>query len=129
MAFVLDMVGLVVKSIPESLKFYRVLGVDVEDPEEGEPYCEATLANGLRLSWNSVEMMKEIDPHWVEPVGQRVGIAFLCDGPSDVDARYQKLIDAGYRGAKEPWDAFWGQRYAMVLDPDGLSIDLFAPLG
>ncbi|MCZ6462364.1 MAG: glyoxalase, partial [Actinobacteria bacterium] len=25
-------------------------------------------------------------------------------------------------------DAFWGQRYATVLDPDGNAIDLFAPL-
>jgi uncharacterized glyoxalase superfamily protein PhnB len=27
-----------------------------------------------------------------------------------------------------PWDAFWGQRYATVLDPDGNSVDLFAAL-
>jgi uncharacterized glyoxalase superfamily protein PhnB len=25
-------------------------------------------------------------------------------------------------------DAFWGQRYATVLDPDGNSVDLFASL-
>ena len=31
-------------------------------------------------------------------------------------------------GHKEPWDAFWGQRYASVKDPDGNQIDLFAPL-
>lgn len=35
---------------------------------------------------------------------------------------------AGYRGHKEPWDAFWGQRYAIVNDPDGNHISLFAPL-
>lgn len=27
-----------------------------------------------------------------------------------------------------PSDAFWGQRYATVHDPDGNPIDLFAPL-
>jgi len=26
------------------------------------------------------------------------------------------------------WNAFWGQRYACVLDPDGNQIDLFASL-
>ena len=31
-------------------------------------------------------------------------------------------------GHHEPWDAFWGQRYATVLDPDGNSVDLFAAL-
>jgi len=34
----------------------------------------------------------------------------------------------GHRAHKAPWDAFWGQRYAQVLDPDGNSVDLFAPL-
>jgi hypothetical protein len=28
----------------------------------------------------------------------------------------------------EPWDAFCGQRYAEVEDPDGNVVDLFAPL-
>ena len=27
-----------------------------------------------------------------------------------------------------PWDAFWGQRYAIVTDPDGNHVELFAPL-
>jgi hypothetical protein len=33
-----------------------------------------------------------------------------------------------YRQYKEPWDAFWGQRYAIVLDPDGNHVELSAPL-
>ena len=40
-----------------------------------------------------------------------------------------ELVEAGYTGEKEPWDAFWGQRYAIVQDPDGNGVDLFAPLG
>jgi catechol 2,3-dioxygenase-like lactoylglutathione lyase family enzyme len=28
----------------------------------------------------------------------------------------------------EPWDAFWGMRYAVVRDPDGTPVDLFARL-
>jgi hypothetical protein len=31
-------------------------------------------------------------------------------------------------GRKEPWDAFLGQRYAVVADPDANHVDLFAPL-
>lgn len=128
MAFTLDMVGLTVVDMQASLAFYRTLGVDVPDAEPDEMYVEATLPNGLRLSWNDVRMMREIDPHYVEPVGQRLGIAFLCDSPEDVDARFERIVAAGYKVAKEPWDAFWGQRYAMVIDPDGLTVDLFCPL-
>lgn len=40
---------------------------------------------------------------------------------------YAELTDAGYTGHLKPWDAFWGQRYAVVLDPDGCEVSLFAP--
>ncbi|URN09544.1 hypothetical protein LUW74_43495 [Actinomadura madurae] len=45
-----------------------------------------------------------------------------------MDAVYAEMTAAGYTGAKEPWDAFWGMRYATVLDPDGNGVDLYAPL-
>ena len=41
---------------------------------------------------------------------------------------YEELVGAGYHGELKPWDAFWGQRYAVVHDPDGNGVDLFAPL-
>ena len=70
-----------------------------------------------------------LDPGWVEPVGHRMELAFRCDTPAEVDATYRKLEAAGYAGHKEPWDAFWGQRYAVAVDPDGNRVSLFAPLG
>ena len=122
----LDMIGLVVADIAESLKFYGLLGLEVPKQFEG-PYCEMTLEGGIRLSWNTIAMMQEIG-HWVEPAGHRNGLAFLCESPSAVDAKYSELTSAGYEGEREPWDAFWGQRYAQVKDPDGNIVDLFAPL-
>jgi len=123
-----DMLGLVVEDISRSLAFYRLVGVDVPEPEPGEPYVETTLPSGLRVSWNAVSMIKEITGHWDAPVGHRMGMAFLCDRPEDVDATYETIVAAGHKGAKAPWDAFWGQRYAQVEDPDGNLVDLFAYL-
>ena len=60
--------------------------------------------------------------------GSRVSLAFACDGPADVDATYERLVAAGHEGHLPPWDAFWGMRYAIVHDPDGSSVDLFATL-
>jgi uncharacterized glyoxalase superfamily protein PhnB len=57
-----------------------------------------------------------------------MALAFECDSPADVDAAYQDLVAAGYRSHREPWDAFWGMRYAQVHDPDGNVVDLFASL-
>jgi uncharacterized glyoxalase superfamily protein PhnB len=46
-----------------------------------------------------------------------------------VDRIFSELVAAGYAAHAEPWDAFWGQRYAGVVDPDGTIVDLYAPLG
>jgi len=53
-------------------------------------------------------------------------LAFLCDSREAVDEMYNKITAQGYPGYREPWDAFWGQRYAIVQDPDGNLICLFA---
>jgi uncharacterized glyoxalase superfamily protein PhnB len=45
-----------------------------------------------------------------------------------VDETYAKVTDAGFTGEKEPEDAFWGQRYAQLQDPDGVTVDLYAAL-
>jgi catechol 2,3-dioxygenase-like lactoylglutathione lyase family enzyme len=124
-----DMVGMTVSDMAATLRFYRLLELDIPEGVEGEPYVEVITPNGYRLSWNSLEMVKSLEPEWVEPAGQRIGLAFKCDSPAEVDALYNKIVASGYTSHKEPWDAFWGQRYAVVLDPDGNKVDLFAPLG
>ena len=128
MGLKLDMIGITVSDMTESLRFYRLLDIEVADPEPGEPYVEAVLPSGIRLSWNALAMMKDLDPDWEEPAGQRQGLAFLCEGEGSVDAAYAKIVDAGFKGKRAPWDAFWGQRYALVLDPDGNEVALFHPL-
>jgi len=123
-----DMIGMVVRDMSETLRFYRLLGLDIAQNAESEDHVEVITPNGYRLAWDTEELIKGMNPDWVEPRGQRIGIAFKCDSPAEVDALYQKLTGAGYRGHKSPWDAFWGQRYAQVADPDGNVIDLFTPL-
>jgi uncharacterized glyoxalase superfamily protein PhnB len=122
-----DMVGYVVKDMAATLAFYRLLGLAIPEGVEGEAYAEVITPNGYRLSWNTEEMIKGIYPHWQGGTG-RVSVAFKCDSPAEVDALYSKVIAAGYQSEREPFDAFWGQRYAVVYDPDGNSVDLFAPL-
>lgn len=128
MSIKLDMIGLTCKDVRRSMDFYQAVGLEVPKGPPDGPYVEITLEGGIRLSWNDIEMVKSIDPDWEEPVGQRVGLAFLCDSPEAVDSRYRAVVAAGFDGHKEPWDAFWGQRYAQLRDPDGNIVDLFAPL-
>ncbi|MCL3861648.1 VOC family protein [Actinotalea sp. K2] len=125
----LDQLGIVVADMAASLAFYRRLGLDVPASADAEPHVEITLPGGLRLAWDTVEVIRTFDPGWELPAGgSRTALAFRCDSPAHVDALYAELVTAGYVGHQEPWDAFWGQRYAVVRDPDGLAVDLFAPL-
>ena len=125
-----DLIGLVVADMPAALAFYRRLGLDIPADADGQPHVEASLPGGLRLAWDSVETVRSFNPGWTAPKGgPAIALAFACDNAADVDAMYSELVDAGYHGHNKPWDAFWGQRYATVEDPDGNHVDLFAPLG
>ena len=123
----LDAIGVVASDLAASVAFYRKLGLEFPDDEGG--HVEATLPGGIRLMLDTEDVVKSSDPDWTRPSGgNAMGIAFLCDSPADVDAVYASLIQDGVESHKEPWDAFWGQRYAQVKDPDGNIVDLFANL-
>jgi catechol 2,3-dioxygenase-like lactoylglutathione lyase family enzyme len=124
----LDLIGLVVDDMARSLAFYRRLGLDLPPEADNEPHVETVLAGGLRLAWDTVETIRSFDPDWKPATGgHRIALAFHCDGPAEVDAAYDDLVSQGHQGHKAPWDAFWGQRYAIVHDPDGNAVDLFSP--
>ncbi|MBD0709517.1 MULTISPECIES: VOC family protein [unclassified Streptomyces] len=126
----LDLIGIVVSDMAASLAFYRRLGIEPPPGAETAPHVEAALPGGLRIAWDTEETVRSFDPDWTRPTGgNRVELAFRCGSPADVDAVYAELTAAGYRGHLKPWDAFWGQRYAVVLDPDGSGVSLFADTG
>jgi catechol 2,3-dioxygenase-like lactoylglutathione lyase family enzyme len=125
----IDVVGIVVADMPRALAFYRRLGLEIPADADTAPHAEVPLPNGMRLAFDTVETIRSFDPGWEPPSGgARMGLAFACDDPAAVDAVYEDLVGAGYAGHLVPWDAFWGQRYASVSDPDGNAVDLFAPL-
>jgi uncharacterized glyoxalase superfamily protein PhnB len=122
-----EAIGVVVDDLAAAVSFYREFGLDL--PEDAEGHVEAQLPGGLRFMLDSVETIKSFDPDWQPPSGgHRVAVAFRCDSPADVDAAYERALQAGGSSQKEPWDAFWGMRYAQVKDPSGNVVDLFADL-
>jgi uncharacterized glyoxalase superfamily protein PhnB len=124
-----DAIGLVVADMARSLAFYRRLGLDISPEADAEDHAEATLPGGLRIMWDTEASVRSFDPGWERPTGSpQVSLAFLCDSTAEVDRLYAELVAGGAKGHLEPWDAFWGQRYATLLDPDGNEVDLFAAL-
>ena len=121
----LNAIGIVASDLARSIRFYRLLGLDVpETPDEG--HIDAFLPNGVRLMLDTEETVRSFDAEWTRATGNQLGLAFECSDPREVDEVYARVTDAGYHGEREPFDAFWGQRYATVLDPDGVPVDLYA---
>ena len=123
----LNALGIVAADMERAIRFYRLLGVDVpETPEEG--HISADLPNGFRLMLDSEEVIRSFRPDWTRDTGNQLALAFECGSPAEVDETYARVVEAGFHGEKEPWDAFWGQRYAQLADPDGVPVDLYAAL-
>jgi uncharacterized glyoxalase superfamily protein PhnB len=120
-------VEIVAHDLPSSLNFYRTLGLNVPDPQG--PHVEVALPGGNKLAFDTEEVIAGMHADWTPPNGPgRVAIAFGFAVPADVDAVFARLTESGHPGPLAPFDAPWGQRYATVEDPDGTSVDLFAPL-
>jgi len=123
----LNAIGIAVSDMAASIRFYRLLGLDVpETPDEG--HVDAFLPNGVRFMLDSEEIIRSFMPDWSRQNGNQVSLALKCASPSEVDEIYARVTAAGFEGEKEPWDAYWGQRYALLGDPDGVRVNLYAPL-
>ncbi|MDF2267636.1 VOC family protein [Streptomyces coacervatus] len=122
-------IGLVASDMAASLAFYRRLGLVFPEGSEEQPHVNAELPGGLILALDTEDTIRSFYPGWQPPSGGgRISLAFKCGSPAEVDSVYEDLVGAGYHGELKPWDAFWGQRYATVHDPDGNGVDLFAQL-
>jgi catechol 2,3-dioxygenase-like lactoylglutathione lyase family enzyme len=129
MSMLLNTLDIVVSDLDASIAFYRRLGLEFQVDPAMPDHAGCDLPNGMHLKLDSEKLTEMARPGWTRPAGGPP--VFLCvqlDSPAEVDHTYAELTAAGYRGVREPWDAFWGMRYATVLDPDGNGVDLYAAL-
>jgi catechol 2,3-dioxygenase-like lactoylglutathione lyase family enzyme len=122
----LNAIGAVVSDMPRTLAFYKQFGLEFTGEDD---HYECELPGGTRLMLDTASLIQSLLPHWQPPTGgHRIAFAFQFDSPAEVDAKHAEVVAAGGESLREPWDAFWGQRYASVLDPDGNAVDLYAAL-
>ncbi|MBD2891660.1 VOC family protein [Spirillospora sp. NPDC000708] len=126
----LNTIDVIVSDIDAAIAFYRRLGVDFTVDPAYPDHAGCDLPNGLHLMLDTEKFRASAQTSgWTRPEGDpRSFLAFEFPAPADVDAMYAELTGAGHRGIQEPWDAFWGMRYATVADPDGNGVDLYCPL-
>lgn len=78
----LDLIGFVVTDMARTLDFYRRLGLDIPTSADAEPHVEHVLPGGLRLAWDTTDVVLSFEPAWTPPSGgHRMPPAFLCDSP------------------------------------------------
>jgi len=124
---VLNLVTLIVNNMDASVAFYRRLGVNVPD---GEPPWDGlhrgAETGGMTIDFDSRSFASKWDAG-IKP-GNTAVIGFQLPSREAVDEAYNELTSDGHTGQQEPWDAFWGARYAVGEDPDGNPVGLMSPI-
>jgi catechol 2,3-dioxygenase-like lactoylglutathione lyase family enzyme len=132
-----NQINIVSRDPEASLAFYRLLGLEV--PEEniwttgtGTHHISA-VREGTAATYFDIDSAP-FAPHWNQAwagrsdLAGKVVIGFGVPDRSDVDATYARLTEAGYAGLQPPFDGFWGARYAIVEDPDGIAVGIMSPM-
>lgn len=124
----IDAVGVATSNMEKTVEFYTLLGFKFSNYKPEDPHVEPETPDGsARLMIDTKELLQEI--YGTEPnPSNHSNIAILYDNAEEIDGIVENIRAAGFTIVKEPWDAFWGQHYAVVEDPDGYRIDLFCRL-
>ena len=133
---VLGQVNVVSRDPEASLAFYRRLGVELPENRVWHTPSGIHHASAVeRLATVTLDIdSAPFAPHWnegwkgLDNLAGRVVIGFKVPAASDVDAIVEDMTKAGYRCLQPVWDAFWGARYAVLEDPDGIAIGIMGPI-
>lgn len=134
MSVTFGQINLFVADMAATVDFYRLLELHVPDAYEwpagsGAQHVEVHTGGGCYLAfdnhpqariWNS-----QFDP---DRGAGNIVVGLLMDTREDVDRLYGNIQAAGHRLGQEPYDAFFGSRYAIVIDPDGNQVGLKSPI-
>ena len=135
---IFDQINLVCGDLSASIAFYRRLGVEI--PETGiwrtptgahhVSAAEQSADRSIDFDLDSTAFAQRWNAGWRgrTDLGGRVVVGFGVPARTDVDDIFRDMTGAGYRGLQEPHDAFWGARYAIIEDPDGIAVGLMSPM-
>ncbi|HWD53854.1 MAG TPA: VOC family protein [Acidimicrobiales bacterium] len=126
----LDQVNLIARDVEASRNFYARLGLDFgeRDLVWADHHVSAVHdgRGGIDLDLDSTSFVQKWDAGW--PGGPGVVIGFKVETRQEVDALVAAMAADGVPVQQEPFDAFWGARYAVVTDPDGNGVGIMSPI-
>lgn len=127
-------VNLFVADMAASVEFYRLVGLDVPDPFEwpsgsGAQHVEIGQRGSCYLALDNHPQARIWNNRFDPERGEgNVVVGLLVESRDEVDRLYHTVKAAGHPVGQEPYDAFWGSRYAIVMDPDGNQVGLKSPI-
>jgi catechol 2,3-dioxygenase-like lactoylglutathione lyase family enzyme len=127
----LDQVNLVVRDVEASRVFYARLGLDFgdgSDPAWAAHHVSARHGGDIPLDvdLDSTTFVTQWNEGW--PGGSGAVLGFKVDTRAEVDALVASMAAEGVPVQQQPYDAFWGARYAIVSDPDGNGVGIMSPV-
>ena len=127
----LDQVNLVVRDVEVTRSFYSRLGLDFGEEHDpvwahhhvGAPHGEHA---AIDVDLDSTSFVQKWDAG--SPGGTGIVVGFKVDSRQEVDELVATLAAEGVPVQQEPFDAFWGARYAVLSDPDGNGVGIMSPI-
>ena len=118
-----------VRDLGRTIAFYRRLGLRFPDGAETGVFVGVTTDEGVHLAFATHALTRGYDKGFKEPSGPSPNcLQFEVASRDETDRIYRELTAAGHEGHLAPHDAFWGARYAEVIDPDGNKVGFQSPV-
>jgi catechol 2,3-dioxygenase-like lactoylglutathione lyase family enzyme len=124
----LNAIGVTSSNLTKTVEFYKLIGFRFPEFKADEQHAETLPEVGApKLMIDTKELITSILGEEPFPANHST-FAVEFENAGEVDKIADELFNAGFKVEKTPWDAFWGQRYCIVEDPDGYKVDLYAEL-
>jgi catechol 2,3-dioxygenase-like lactoylglutathione lyase family enzyme len=123
-------VNVVVADMERSLAFYRLLGVELGDmppPWDAHHRTVSNVGDEVVVEFDSAVSVGNWAPGW-DQVRTGAVIGFVVDSDDAVDVLVEAVSQEGHRVIQQPHNAFFGARYALVEDPDGIGVGIMGPI-
>jgi predicted lactoylglutathione lyase len=121
----LAQVNLVVTDLARAKEFWVLLGY--ESTPRHLHAAVLSFPNGMTLVLHEPEFARHWDPAFAGSAPGSTVVDINLSSRESVDEVFERLVGAGFRGSVEPWDTFFGARYAIVCDQDGHRVGLKSP--
>lgn len=121
----LAQVNLIVTDLERAKKFWAVLGY--QSAPRHPKAAVVAFPNGMNLVLHEPDFARLWDPAYSGPAAGSTVLDINVSCREAVDEVHAHVVSAGYSSSVEPWDTFFGARYAIVCDADGHRIGLKSP--